>query len=110
MLSHVSSLLNLAPRGICVNTIAPGAVAVENHFKAISGYDPEANGQLIPCGFEGEALDIAKVAVFLASEGARYIVGQTLIADGGTTSWMSFHDGFRQSSTARFGRGYVPGL
>ena len=110
LLSYVSSLLNLAPRGICVNTIAPGAVAVENHFKAISGYDPEANGQLIPCGFEGEALDIAKVAVFLASEGARYIVGQTLIADGGTTSWMSFHDGFRQSSTARFGRGYVRGL
>ena len=102
--------IELAPRGIRVNAIAPGAVAVENHFKAISGYDPEANGQLIPCGFEGEALDIAKIAVFLASEGARYIVGQTLIADGGTTSWMSFHDGFRQSSTARFGRGYVPGL
>ena len=102
--------IELAPRGICVNAIAPGAGAVENHFKAISGYDPEANGQLIPCGFKGEALDIAKVAVFLASEGARYIVGQTLIADGGTTSWMSFHDRFRQSSTARFGRGYVPGL
>ena len=66
--------MNLAPRGICVNTIAPGAVAGENHFKAISGYNPEVSGRLIPCGFEGEALDIAKVAIFLASEGARYIV------------------------------------
>ena len=102
--------IELAPRGDRVNAIAPGAVVVENHFKAISGYDPKTNGQLIPCGFEGETSDIAKVAVFLASEGARYIVGQTLIVDGGTTSWMSFHDGFRQPSTARFGRGYVPGI
>jgi NAD(P)-dependent dehydrogenase (short-subunit alcohol dehydrogenase family) len=102
--------VELAPKGVRVNAIAPGAVAVENHYKAAPNYDPEANGKLIPCGFEGLPLDIARVAVFLASEGARYIVGQTLIVDGGTTSWMPFSDAFRQPSTSRFGRGYVPGM
>ena len=67
--------------------------------------------RMIPCGFEGVPLDIARVAVFLSSDDARYIIGQTIIVDGGTTSWMPFSDGFRQrSGDARFGRGYVPGL
>lgn len=102
--------VELAPQGVRVNAIAPGSVAVENHYKVNPDLDLEAGGRLIPCGFVGLPLDIARVAVFLASEDARYIVGQTLVVDGGTTSWMPFSDAFRQPMGVQFGRGYVPGL
>ncbi len=102
--------IELAPKGIRVNAIAPGAVEVENHHKIIPGYDPAAMGRVIPAGFVGQPEDNAKVAVFLATDDARYLVGQTLIVDGGTTSWMPFSDGFRQPVGGQFGRNYVPGL
>ena len=102
--------IELAVKGVRVNAIAPGAVEVENHYKVVPDYDPKANGEMIPCGFEGVPLDIARVAVFLASDDARYIVGQTLIVDGGTTSWMPFNDDFRKRGDVRFGKGYVPGI
>ena len=102
--------IELAPRGIRVNAVAPGAVLVPSHYQAIPDYDPEAMGRLIPCGFEGEPVDVAKVVAFVASPEARYIVGQTLIVDGGTTSWMPFNDSFNLSSEMYFGKGYVPGV
>jgi len=106
--------IELAPRGVRVNAIAPGAVPVDNHFKSTPGVDVrkaiEDCGKGIPCGFAGTPRDIGNVAVFLASDEARFIVGQTLIADGGTTSWMPFGDGFRHGPGAQFGLGYVPGL
>jgi NAD(P)-dependent dehydrogenase (short-subunit alcohol dehydrogenase family) len=102
--------VELAPKGIRINVIAPGAVPVENHFKAAGDeIDLSGLGDLIPCGFAGTPLDIAKVAIFLASDDARYIVGQTIVVDGGTTSWMSFSEGFREIGL-RLGKGYVPGL
>ena len=102
--------IELAPNGIRVNAIAAGGVEVENHYKVIPDYDPKAFGRMIPAGFMGQPLDIAKVAVFLASDDARYIVGQTLIVDGGTTSWMPFSEDFRKPMGASFGKGYVPGI
>lgn len=102
--------IELAPRGVRVNAIAPGMVPVENYYNVIPGFDPEAAGQLIPCGFVGDPRDIARAAIFLASSDSRYIVGQTLIVDGGTTSWMPFSDAFRQPSASAFGKGYVPGI
>lgn len=102
--------IELAPRGVRVNAIAPGATVVENYYKVIPNYDPEQAGRDIPIGFVGHPLDIARTAVFLASEEARYIVGQTIIVDGGTTSWMPFNEGFRQPLSFQFGKGYVPGV
>ncbi|MCX6221532.1 MAG: glucose 1-dehydrogenase [Bacteroidia bacterium] len=101
--------IELAPRGIRVNAIAPGFVPVENHFKADGNIDFRRLGELIPCGFAGTPLDIAKATIFLASEDARYIIGQTIVIDGGTTSWMSFSEGYRDIGL-RLGKGYVPGL
>lgn len=101
--------VELAPRGIRVNAVAPGAVPVENQYKAAEGNELDGLNKLIPCGFAGTPLDIAKVIVFLASDDARYIAGQTIVVDGGTTSWMSFSDGFNEVGL-RLGRGYVPGL
>lgn len=111
LVAYTRSLaIELAPKGVRVNAIAPGAVYVPNYEKAIPNFDPEEAGKNIPVGFLGQPLDIARVAVFLASEDARYIVGQTLIVDGGTTAWMPFQDGFRQPLNVRFGQGYVPGV
>ena len=106
--------IELGPRGVRVVGIAPGAVPVENHFKSTPGVDVEQSirdtGKNIPCGFAGTPGDIAGVALFLASDAGRYIVGQTLVVDGGTTSWMPFGEQFKAPMTTQFGKGYVPGL
>jgi NAD(P)-dependent dehydrogenase (short-subunit alcohol dehydrogenase family) len=102
--------IELAPRGIRVNAIAPGAVEVEGHYRADKNYDPIAKGRQIPAGFEGQPEDIGQVALFLASEGARYIVGQTILVDGGTTAFWCLTDAFKKPSTIRYGIGYVPGI
>ncbi|MDO4586768.1 MAG: glucose 1-dehydrogenase [Planctomycetia bacterium] len=100
--------IELAPKGIRVNAIAPGAVPVENQFK-IAGTDHFDMDNVIPCGFVGLPLDIANVACFLASDDARYIVGQTILVDGGTASWMAFNEDFKKIGL-RLGKGYVPGI
>ena len=102
--------IELALKGVRVNAIAPGATNVENHYKVVPGFDPIATGKMIPCGFMGEPLDIARAIIFLASDDARYIVGQTIIVDGGTTSWMPFGNEFREPNPNCFGKGYVPGI
>ena len=106
--------IELAPRGVRVVAIAPGAVPVDNHFRGQPDVDVEQAvrdcGSGIPCGFAGTPDDIANVALFLASDAGRYIVGQTLVVDGGTTSWMPFGEQFKQPMTIQFGLGYVPGL
>lgn len=101
--------IELAPKGIRVNTISPGAVTVDNHRKVMTR-DPDELGKGIPAGFAGTPLDVAKLACFLASDNARYIVGQSIIIDGGTTSWFSFDESFKKAGTDPFGRGYVPGI
>ena len=102
--------IELAPRGIRVNCIAPGPTEVENYYKAVPQFDSRAAGRRIPVGFIGQPWDVGKVAAFLASEEARYIVGQTIIVDGGATAWFSLGDQFSDGSPARFGTGYVPGI
>ena len=71
---------------------------------------PQSRVRRRAIGFVGQPADIAKVVLFLASDDARYVVGQSLIVDGGTTSWMPFGEGFRQSVGGQFGRRYVPGV
>jgi glucose 1-dehydrogenase/3-oxoacyl-[acyl-carrier protein] reductase len=105
--------VELAHKGIRVNAIAPGWVMVENHRKIFPGYTDE--GALedaknsVPLGRPGFPADIAKLALFLCSDDAEYIVGQTIIADGGTTALMSLISDFRSESSARCGLGYVTG-
>jgi len=104
--------IELAPLGIRVNAIAPGSIEVESHHAIDPTADRSAKGRRIPAGFVGEPADIAAVAVFLASDAARYIVGQTLVVDGGTTSWLPFGEQFRlrREPSRRLGKGYVPGI
>jgi NAD(P)-dependent dehydrogenase (short-subunit alcohol dehydrogenase family) len=109
-----SIAVELAHRGIRVNAIAPGWVTVENYAKAIPGYDPrqeaEDAAKIIPLARAGKPIDIAKLAVFLCSEDADFIVGQTIAADGGSSALLSLKSDFRTPTTAHWGRGYVPNV
>ena len=106
--------IELAHKGIRLNAIAPGLISVENHRKALPGVTEEeyyaTAARMIPVGRAGRPLDVARLAVFLCSRDAEFIVGQTIIADGGTTALMSLMPDFRNESTARFGAGYVTGV
>jgi glucose 1-dehydrogenase len=104
--------VELGYRGIRVNAIAPGWIAVEGHAAAIPNFDPEQSAatakERVPVGHHGVPLDVAKMAAFLCSDDAGFIAGQTFVVDGGTTSLMSLMADFRAESNARFGIGYMP--
>jgi glucose 1-dehydrogenase/3-oxoacyl-[acyl-carrier protein] reductase len=106
--------VELAHKGVRVNAIAPGWINVENHAKAIPGFNlseaAEAARNAVPAARYGLPIDIAKLAVFLCTEDAGFIVGQTIVVDGGTSSLMSLISDFRNESANRFGVGYVPGV
>ena len=78
--------VELAPNGIRVNGVAPGYVRTaqalsEEHSLGPAGL--EAAASFIPMGRVGEPDDIADVILFLASDAARYLTGQTITVDGG---------------------------
>ena len=102
--------LELAPKGIRVNAIAPGWILVDNHYKNEPSIDLEEGAYNIPAGFIGEPTDIGELAVFLASDASRYIVAQTLVIDGGQMSIMPNTGDFRKPRDSQHGKGYVPGL
>ena len=80
-----SVAVQLGPRRIRVNAIAPGAVwtpMVENLGPEARERRRRAN----PLGVEGTAWDVAWGAVYLASDEARWVTGHTLVIDGGLTA------------------------
>ena len=77
-----SAAKELAPRGITVNSIAPGYIATDM-TNQITDQAKENLITKIPLGRIGSPSDIAASALFLASDEARYITGQTLTVDGG---------------------------
>ena len=84
----------LAPKKIRVNSIAPGAIKTPINRGAWS--TPEAEAallQLIPEGRVGVPEDVARAAVWLASDASDYITGTTLFVDGGMTLYPGFATG-----------------
>ncbi|WP_244850915.1 glucose 1-dehydrogenase [Caballeronia sp. SL2Y3] len=75
----------LGPRKIRVNSINPGMVATEGtHTAGIIGSEMETGiVAQTPLGRLGNPDDIASVAVFLASDDARWLTGESIIASGG---------------------------
>lgn len=79
-----SMATELAPFGITVNMVSPGWIPVERHE-----HDPQAMKDAylarIPVGRWGTPDDIGEAAVYLASEEASFVTGQTLVVNGGMT-------------------------
>lgn len=69
--------------GIRVNAIAPGFIATEMTKVSQSGAVNEGILKRTPLGRWGEASDIADTALFLASDAAAFITGETITVDGG---------------------------
>ncbi|WP_262031606.1 SDR family oxidoreductase [Microvirga sp. Mcv34] len=94
MLMMKSLAQEVAQAGIRVNGIAPGAIRTPINREAWE--TPEAERkllELIPYARVGEPEDVARAAVWLASDASDYVVGTTLFVDGG----MTLYPGFREN-------------
>jgi glucose 1-dehydrogenase len=81
----------LAPHGIRVVSVAPGAVATPINQKVLD--DPEERRKVeaeIPLGRWGEVSDVARTVAWVASDQAQYVVGTTIFVDGGMTLYPNF--------------------
>jgi glucose 1-dehydrogenase len=78
--------LELADKGIRVNGIAPGSIATDMNKELLENKEEkEKKERQIPVHRIGKPEEIAKVALFLASDDASYVAGTTIYADGGLT-------------------------
>ncbi|HLO99612.1 MAG TPA: SDR family oxidoreductase [Fimbriimonas sp.] len=88
-----SAALSLAPFGIRVNAVAPGVIdtpltqSIAQQRSEIRGVPPEETLRpvigTLPLGRMGSADEVANIALFLASNEASYVTGQTILVDGG---------------------------
>ena len=81
----------VAHEGIRVNAIAPGAIATPIN-EGVWDDDEKRRKllELIPYGRLGEVADVARAAVWLASDASDYIVGETITVDGGMMLYPGF--------------------
>lgn len=105
--------IELIQVGVRMNCIASGWVLVENQRKALGlteDFDEVAAGHVLPVGFIGTGTDMGNIVAFLSTDVSRYIVGQTIVCDGGQTTLMPTTGNFREPTKTQYGQGYVPGL
>jgi NAD(P)-dependent dehydrogenase (short-subunit alcohol dehydrogenase family) len=77
--------LELAPHGITVNAIAPGATDTPLNATSYTPAVRAAYEKRIALGYIAQPSDIGDAAVFLASDASRYVTGHELLVDGGLT-------------------------
>ncbi len=84
----------MAPQKIRCNAIAPGAIKTPINHAAWATPDAEKDLlTLIPYGRVGVAQDIARAAIWLASDESDYLTGTTMFVDGGMTLYPGFSQG-----------------
>ena len=76
----------LAPHGITVNMVAPGWIPVERHEKDPQS-EKDAYQSLIPMGRWGLPKEVGDAVLYLASDEASFVTGQTICVNGGMTPW-----------------------
>jgi 3-oxoacyl-[acyl-carrier protein] reductase len=80
--------LEVAGDGITVNAVAPGVVVTPQSSDPVNSLGPEGLAEFaaaVPVGRNGRAEDIAAAFLYLASDEAAFLTGQTLIVDGGVS-------------------------
>ena len=83
-----------AGRKIRINAVSPGAIKTPINTSAWATMEAEAALlKLIPYYRVGETRDIARAAVWLASDHSDYVTGATLYVDGGMTLYPEFREG-----------------
>ncbi len=83
-----SLAVEYAAHGITVNAVAPGVIVSPQTLDPVNSLGPaglEEFAKSVPVGRNGQPLDIANAFLFLASDRASYITGQTIVVDGGVT-------------------------
>ena len=105
--------LDLAPFGIRVNAVEPGAIAVRTNEELLQAgmreeivKAKEEFAQRIPLGRKGVPNDIAEAVAFLASEKASYITGSVLLVDGALTI-PGFPESVGEPGTDAYTWGYI---
>ena len=84
IISFTRSLaIELAPHGIRVNAIAPGTIDTPGTAQWVTPEMEETINKGIPLSRRGRPEDIAGAAIYLASDYADYVTGQTIVVDGG---------------------------
>ncbi|HKN85482.1 MAG TPA: SDR family oxidoreductase [Nitrospiraceae bacterium] len=94
MMMMQSIAQEVAPHRIRVNSIAPGAIRTPINTSAWQTKDAyDRLMTLVPYKRIGEPIDIARAAVWLASDESDYVVGATMFVDGGMTLFPGFATG-----------------
>lgn len=78
-----AAAFELAPHNITVNGVEPGLVLTEGTEQALSERRRELMAQYVPLKRWGEPDEIAQAMLYLASDDAAYVTGQTIVVDGG---------------------------
>ena len=86
-----AAALELGPRGIRVNCVAPGAIETDRTRSETPDYAGKW-AEITPLRRIGLPEDVAEAVIFLASDGAGFITGQTLMVDGGVFSRAPWPD------------------
>lgn len=89
ILSMVKTIaLEIAPKGMTINCISPGTILtplMQQMMESLTEEQRKERQEGFPMGL-GKPSDIANTAMFLLSDGSRWITGQNIVVDGGYTS------------------------